>query len=91
MSFQILRGALKEDSKTEMRAKHANSGATLKVDDIIEYLANTQLISDWDFNWVRSSQRVKLEGCLNIISLRTCQPCSQAVNTSWLFTYDKLC
>jgi hypothetical protein len=82
MSFQILRGALQEDSNTEMRAEHANNGATFTVTNMIEYLGNVQRIPDWDFNGMRSPQRVKLEGCLETLSLRTCQPCSTAGNTS---------
>jgi hypothetical protein len=59
-----------------MRAKHANNGATLTVSNRIEYLANTQRIPDWDFNRMRGPQRVKLEGLLNALGLRICQPCS---------------
>lgn len=71
MSFQILGDALQEDFNIEMRAKHANNGATLTVTNRIEYLANVQRIPDWDFNGMRSPQRVKLEGCLDILNLRT--------------------
>src|SRR5271155_4939030 len=59
MNFQILRGALQEDSNTEMRAEHANNGATFTVTNMIEDLGNVQRIPDWDFNGMRSPQRVK--------------------------------
>jgi hypothetical protein len=69
MRFEVVGDTLKEDLLAEVRAQHANDGASLEVTDVVEDLVDLKTIVDGDFDGVRRAQSVKCKGLLDGISL----------------------